>query len=60
MEQFKIGDVVLLKSGGPEMTIEEIGRWQESQVDQAKCSWFDENKKKSGIFVLESLEKPKY
>ena len=43
---FKVGDVVRLKSGGPEMTVSECpfktidGETVEGQVD---CSWFKEN-----------------
>jgi len=51
----KVGDIVLLKSGSPAMTIEEIDAY--SGVQKAKCSWFDEKKKYTDLFVLESLEK---
>lgn len=37
--QFKSGDVVILRSGGPKMTI----RWVEEEYGTltASCSWFD-------------------
>ncbi len=59
MEQLKAGEIVRLKSGGPEMTIEEISRWHESSKDQAKCTWFNGGKIESKIFELTSLEKIK-
>lgn len=56
MLDFKKGDIVRLKSGGPEMTIEKIGQYNTSQ-EKAQCTWFDDKELKSHIFVLESLEK---
>lgn len=63
MEQkFKIGDVVILKSGGPKMTISgdktgmdfKLGRIFNGSYD---CSWFDEkNIKCSGRFPQDSLK----
>jgi len=46
---FKAGDVVQLKSGGPKMTI----RWIED--DEAYCEWFDGKKKLGDKFTLTSL-----
>jgi len=37
-ENFQVGDVVRLKSGGPAMTITYVG------ADEAACEWFDEKK----------------
>ena len=37
MEQFKIGDVVKLKSGGPPMTIREV------KATEIVCAWFGPN-----------------
>jgi len=55
MDEFKKGDVVMLKSGGPEMTFaEEI---TESGKKLARCVWFDKNKKCEEIFEIELLEK---
>ncbi len=47
----------MLKSGGPEMTIDDIdvygmGRTQKS----AKCVWFDGKKRMVDIFELHSLK----
>lgn len=52
---FKSGDVVLLKSGSPAMTIESIGTY--SGVIKAKCIWFDGTKKYHDLFELSTLEK---
>ena len=55
-EEFKKGDVVRLKSGGPRMTIssvEDDGRFF--------CLWFDGNDQKQKIFdgaVLMRMEPP--
>jgi uncharacterized protein YodC (DUF2158 family) len=39
---FKAGDVVQLKSGGPKMTVELIGKKFESDTkNSAKCVWFE-------------------
>lgn len=42
---FKIGDVVMLKSGGPSMTIEAI-----HPDGTHSCTWFDKSQQKSAIF----------
>jgi uncharacterized protein YodC (DUF2158 family) len=53
MSVFKPGDVVMLKSGGPKMTVD--------QLDGAKvwCDWFDGSKKFSDLFPSTSLEQSK-
>jgi uncharacterized protein YodC (DUF2158 family) len=38
-ELFKIGDVVQLKSGGPQMTVKDLGN--EHQPNQVACVWFN-------------------
>lgn len=46
----KVGDVVVLKSGGPDMTVTEAGR------EHAICTWFDEKKAvQKGTFPNDSL-----
>ena len=57
MAELKIGDVVLLKSGGPSMTVEEIGDY-EFVGRRAKCTWFEGKKRHSDLFVIETLEPP--
>jgi uncharacterized protein YodC (DUF2158 family) len=44
MTDFAIGDVVKLKSGGHEMTVQEITE------DSAKCIWSDGKQVRSGSF----------
>ncbi len=46
---FKIGDVVQLKSGGPLMTVTQVG----SGIDgtpMIDCVWFDKTDQKFGTF----------
>ncbi|MFC3606735.1 YodC family protein [Stutzerimonas tarimensis] len=54
--EFKIGDIVKLKSGGPEMTV------QQAPTDTStyyKCQWFAGKKLESGVFPEGSLESAK-
>jgi len=44
----KVGDVVVLKSGGPLMTVEQVGL-------TVKCTWFVQNVHQTGLFSGESL-----
>jgi uncharacterized protein YodC (DUF2158 family) len=46
---FFIGTEVRLKSGGPEMTINELS------IDGARCYWFDGNTLNTAWFNLKSL-----
>lgn len=49
----EIGDVVQLKSGGPQMTVEGVS----SDKSRVSCIWFsDESVKKDG-FQTQSLQK---
>ena len=50
---FKIGDIVKLKSGGPDMTVRDESRIGESVYS---CQWFAGKKLESGRFAPESLE----
>jgi len=52
MEDLKAGDVVILKSNSPKMTIIEI-----TSSNKVNCSWFVGNELKTGTFSLESLRK---
>jgi uncharacterized protein YodC (DUF2158 family) len=45
----EIGDVVHLKSGGPEMTVEIITEATAGMV--IRCVWFDGQELKRGIFL---------
>ena len=56
-QQFKAGDTVKLKSGGPVMTVVEYGSFTMGSVDGYKCRWFDEkNKLTEGVFSEDELE----
>jgi len=46
----KVGDVVALKSGGPSMTVAEVGEYD------MKCQWFDGLKLVEGWFPEMSVE----
>ena len=39
MIKFKVGDIVCLKSGGPDMTVVEYSSI--NGTDKVKCRWFD-------------------
>lgn len=55
--EFKIGDVVILKSGGPSMTVQNIGAY--TFIDHPKglcCIWFEGTKKNEDTFHPDSLE----
>jgi uncharacterized protein YodC (DUF2158 family) len=42
--EFKEGDVVRLKSGGPIMTVEKIGEGPYTKESRVWCQWFDDKK----------------
>lgn len=50
---FNIGDIVQLKSGGPEMTVQTV---PEKPTGYYKCQWFAGKKLESGLFPFESLK----
>lgn len=55
MEQkFKSGDLVMLKSGGPKMTVRE---YSNSNLQEIFCDWFVGSKMESKKFHQETLEK---
>ena len=58
---FKIGDVVVLKSGGPKMTVSE---YPIKMIDgsenytQVQCKWFNEdNHLRHGMLNIDEIEK---
>jgi len=54
--EFKEGEVVVLKSGGPRMTIEGIGKYGPGATkDNANCIWFEGTKRHEAIFELSTL-----
>jgi uncharacterized protein YodC (DUF2158 family) len=58
-QEFAVGDVVQLKSGGPAMTIEYIGSFSMSNDRdvKAKCIWFEGKKHLENVFELATLMK---
>lgn len=52
--EIKVGDVVELKSGGPEMTVSDIKFMNGKNL--AWCEWFDGLKAQKGTFILETLK----
>ncbi len=53
MEELKVGDTVELKSGGPKMTISQMGEPRQGWF----CIWFDGKERKEGTFTAETLRK---
>lgn len=52
----KPGDIVMLMSGGPRMTVTDV-RSMNGQL-RAWCSWFLENgEEKQGVFPVDSLKR---
>ncbi|WP_130905312.1 DUF2158 domain-containing protein [Pseudomonas sp. Sample_22] len=57
MSDFTKGDVVELKSGGPAMTIQDLGNWETRGIeDGAMCVWFDGKTKHQDVFDVASLK----
>ena len=52
--RFKVGDIVRLKSGGPEMTVQIVTEDDESSGYH--CQWFAGKKLESGYFPEANLE----
>lgn len=57
MSDFKKGDVVQLKSGGPKMTVSEVDNWSPHGPEEgAKCVWFEKNKSFEQVFDVAVLQ----
>lgn len=41
--KIKIGDLVMLKSGGPIMVVDSEILTEESYIDTVRCMWFNQN-----------------
>lgn len=50
---FNVGDIVQLKSGGPEMTVQIVPAASSTTY---RCQWFAGKKLESGTFPAESLK----
>ncbi len=62
--KFKLGDVVQLKSGGPEMTVSELimvlnmsTASYDKFTGKVKCQWFSNKERKEETFVQDTIEK---
>lgn len=57
MNDFKVGDVVQLKSGGPYMTVHDLGNYESSggPTNGAHCIWFTNSVKDSAVFDVRVL-----
>jgi uncharacterized protein YodC (DUF2158 family) len=53
---FERGDVVNLRSGGPQMTVRKVGH-EAFGYRSISCVWFDKAKKFDAAFDAKSLEK---
>lgn len=54
---FSVGDIVKLKSGGPDMTVNDVRRNYDTKQETGMfgCQWFAGKKLDSGTFPFESL-----
>jgi len=55
-DAFKPGDVVTLKSGGPKMTVAQVGNAAMSGEPTVWCVWFDGVKKLEETFPPDALK----
>jgi uncharacterized protein YodC (DUF2158 family) len=56
MSEFKKGDVVELKSGGPKMTIGAVGNFSpDGPIHGAVCVWFEGKNKHEEVFDIDAL-----
>lgn len=51
-EKYKSGQIVKIKSGGPDMTIKEFSNYESEYI----CQWFAGKKLEQGYFPEDSLE----
>lgn len=59
MYKFKIGDVVILRSGGPLMTVHDTGDYSQSggPKEGILCVWFNDKQKVQDVFHQDALER---
>ena len=53
---FKTGDTVVLKSGGPEMTVVTTGYQIDSGKPSVWCEWFKDSHVEDDIFPAEAVK----
>jgi uncharacterized protein YodC (DUF2158 family) len=53
-QKFQVGDVVKLKSGGPDMTVKSCHAGDDYEIYD--CQWFAGKKLEAGRFPADSLE----
>jgi len=54
VDEFRKGDVVQLKSGGPSMTVANVGDYSAMGTgpkDGVKCDWFEKNVRKTEVLI---------
>ena len=57
MPEISKGDTVQLKSGGPLMTVQELGKYPNNNIESgALCIWFDDQNPMEKVFDLATLE----
>jgi len=55
-KKLQVGDIVKLKSGGPDMTIKDVHTdIHDEEIGTYRCQWFAGKKLDNGVFPLESL-----
>ncbi|MGG4672834.1 YodC family protein [Providencia sp. Me1] len=57
MSKFANGDVVVLKSGGPSMTVEKSVKYAGNDFFHVHCSWFEKHNRFNDVFAEHMLDK---
>lgn len=57
MSDFKPKDIVRVRSGGPKMTVTQVGQRALSGAEAVWCTWFVGSKKHEDTFDPAALEK---
>jgi uncharacterized protein YodC (DUF2158 family) len=52
---FSVGDLVVLKSGGPVMTVDKVIESIGDREISVRCQWFAGKKMEAGVFPVASL-----
>ena len=55
-DTLKVGDVVRLKSGGPKMTVTQVGTDSITELLTVWCAWFVLTKQETGTFPADAVE----